>query len=78
MTGSVFKGQSPVLKDVMTARIHRECPGARTVHALYEPVVGALLLGMEMDAPVTDEKYAVLSRSLDEAALKFGISFQAE
>lgn len=78
MTGSVFKGKSPVLKDAMTTRIHRECPDAETVHAIFEPVVGALLLGMEMDAPVDDEKYAVLSQSLDEAARRFGVNFQAE
>jgi N-acetylglucosamine kinase-like BadF-type ATPase len=78
MTGSVFKGKSPVLKDVMTGRIHRQCPDAQIVHAIYEPVVGALLLGIEIDTVVDDEKYALLSRSLEEAAVRFGVNFQAQ
>lgn len=78
MTGSVFKGVSPVLQDAMSTRIHRECPEARVVKALFEPVVGALLLGIEMDAPMTEQKYAVLTRSLDDAAARFGVSFKVE
>lgn len=78
MTGSVFKGTSPVLRDAMTTRIHRECPGARTVQALFEPVVGALLLGMELDAPMTEDKYAVLEASLEQASKRFELTFKAE
>ncbi|HDP34648.1 MAG TPA: ATPase [Candidatus Hydrogenedentes bacterium] len=78
MTGSVFKGTSPVLMDAMTTRIHRECPNARPVRALYEPVVGALLLGMELDAPMTEEKYASLDGSLEKASARFGLSFKAQ
>ncbi len=78
MTGSVFKGVSPVLQDAMTTRIHRECPDARIVKALFEPVVGALLLGIELHASMTEDKYAVLTKSLDEAAARFGVTFKVE
>ena len=78
MTGSVFKGISPVLMDTMTTRIHRECPNARPVRALYEPVVGALLLGIELEAPMNEEKYKMLDKSLEEAANRFEISFKAQ
>ncbi|MCK5863011.1 MAG: hypothetical protein KAH38_11025 [Candidatus Hydrogenedentes bacterium] len=78
MTGSVFKGKSPVLMDAMTTCIHRNCPNARPVRALYEPVVGALLLGVELDAPMTGEKYNALDKSLEEAATRFGLSFRAQ
>jgi len=78
MTGSVFKGTSPVLMDAMTTRIHRECPDARPVRALYEPVVGALLLGMELDAPMTEARYQTLDNSLEEAATRFGTTFKAQ
>ena len=78
MTGSVFKGASPVLMDAMTTRIHRNCPNAQPVRALYEPVVGALLLGIELDAPMTEEKYQLLDASLEEAATRFGLSFKAQ
>ncbi len=77
-TGSAFKGDSPVLLDAMTTRIHRECPAARPVRALYEPVVGALLLGIELDASMTEDKYGTLDNSLDEAAARFGVSFKAQ
>lgn len=77
MTGSVFKGVSPVLVDIMTAKIHRECPRARTVRALFEPVVGALLLGVELDVPMTEARYETLSASLDAAEERFGLSFKA-
>ncbi len=77
-TGSVFKGVSPVLMDAMTTRIHRECPDARPVRALYEPVVGALLLGMELDAPMTEKKYQTLDKALEEAERRFGLSFKAQ
>jgi len=36
MTGSVFKGVSPVLIDAMATRVHRQCPSARPVRALFE------------------------------------------
>ncbi len=78
MTGSVFKGTSPVLVDAMSARVHRECPDARLVRALFEPVVGALLLGLELDAPMDEDKYAVLSESLREAEKRFGVPFKAD
>lgn len=78
MTGSVFKGTSPVLRDAMSTRIHRECPEAHVVKALFEPVVGALLLGVEMDAPMTEDKYAVLTGSLDEAEKRYGIAFKVD
>ncbi len=77
-TGSVFKGISPVLTDAMTTKVHRECPNARPVRALFEPVVGALLLGIELDVPMTEDRYDVLSKSLEAAEARFGILFKAQ
>ncbi len=65
MAGSVFKGMSPVLKDAMLSVIHRECPLAITVMPIYEPVVGALLLGMELDFPITENIYQQLDIALE-------------
>lgn len=78
MAGSVFKGSSPVLADAMRTRIHRECPNARTVMPIFEPVVGTLLLGMELDCTITDEIYARLTASLETAEAKYGVHFKAE
>lgn len=78
MAGSVFKGSSPVLKDAMTTRIHRTAPLARPVMALYEPVVGALLLALEGPATMDDSFHAVLGESLAGAETRYGVRFRAE
>lgn len=78
MAGSVFKGTSPVLMDAMATVIHRECPNARLVMPLYEPVVGGLLLGMELDKPVSEEVYATLSSGLAHAESRYQVRFSSE
>jgi N-acetylglucosamine kinase-like BadF-type ATPase len=78
MAGSVFKGTSPVLKDAMTTVIHRECPLARPVMPVFEPVVGGLLLGMELDGPVSESIYNRLSEELGKAETHYGIHFKSE
>jgi len=78
MTGSVFKGQSPVLRDAMTTVVHREFPLASIVRAAFEPVVGALLMAMEVDKPVSDAVYDHLAESTREAEKRYGVSFRAE
>lgn len=76
--GSVFKGRSPVLMDTMSAVVHGICPNARVVMPIFEPVVGALLLGMESDVQVTDEIYQNLERRLVEAGQKYQVNFKAD
>ena len=78
MTGSVFKGSSPVLVDALRTVIHRECPFAEPVMAEFEPVVGTLLLGIEIDKKADDPLYTTLSNSLREAASTYGVQFTAE
>jgi N-acetylglucosamine kinase-like BadF-type ATPase len=78
MAGSVFKGTSPVLANAMRTVIQRECPRARTVMPVFEPVVGALLMAMEHDMAITDAIYAQLARSLDHAEAKFNVRFKPE
>lgn len=78
MAGSVFQGKSPVLVDALRMVVHRECPGARLVMPVYEPVVGALLLGTEIDVPVTNGYYDQLTASLAQSEEKYGVRFKAE
>ncbi len=78
MAGSVFKGSSPVLVDAMRTVIRSECPLAKTVMPVYEPVVGALLMGMEVKRDVTEEVYGNLTRALEEAEVQYGVRFRAE
>jgi len=77
MAGSVFKGSSPVLIDAMRTVIHRECPKAGTVMPAFEPVVGALLLGMELDGRVSQAIYTTLADALHTAEQRYGVQFKA-
>lgn len=78
MAGSVFKGTSPVLVDAMRAAIHRACPQANPVMPLFEPVVGALLLALELDHEISDALLAHLDASLRQASAQYNVSFKPE
>lgn len=78
MAGSVFKGSSPVLMDAMKTVIQRECPLARTVMPVFEPVVGALLMGIELDQVVTDETYQRLGEELAKAEQRYHVRFRTQ
>jgi N-acetylglucosamine kinase-like BadF-type ATPase len=70
LSGSVFKGQGTLLVDTIAKHIHKVAPRARLVNARYEPVVGAVLLGLEKArAPFT----AKVRAAIEESALKFGL-----
>jgi hypothetical protein len=47
ISGSIFKGKGPLLIDTFSAEVHRWAPKATIINAVYEPVVGAVLLGIE-------------------------------
>lgn len=78
MAGGVFKGSSPVLIDAMRLTIHRECPLANLVMPLFEPVVGAWLLGRELDGEISGQLYETLSAGLEKAATIYSVRFKAE
>ena len=78
MAGSVFKSRSPVLEDAMRTVIHAVCPEARLVMPMFEPVVGALLMAMEMDHEVTDDVYRNLKEELRAASARTGVPFTLE
>ncbi len=46
--GSVFKGVGSLLTDTVTRSVHIEAPQARIVKLRHEPVVGAVLLALEL------------------------------
>ena len=78
MAGSVFKGVSPVLVDALSTVVHRECAFARMVMPLFEPVVGGLLLGMELDVAMTPALYDTLTTSLDGLGARHGVRFRMD
>jgi N-acetylglucosamine kinase-like BadF-type ATPase len=78
MAGSVFKGTSPVLVEAMRTEIHRIAPKASLTMPRFEPVVGALLMGMELTTRISEAIYANLGNSLRTAGLRCGVSFTGE
>jgi len=47
LSGSLFKGQGPLLVDTVTQAIHRVAPRARIARVQFEPAVGAVLLAYD-------------------------------
>jgi hypothetical protein len=63
--GSVFKGQGPLLTDTLLQVVHRAAPEAVLVRPAFEPVVGAVLLGLEAaGATVDDAVYQMLHATM--------------
>jgi len=56
LSGNIFKGCGSLLQEVMLSSIHMVAPRARLVNARYEPVVGALLLGLETSRVAIDQQ----------------------
>jgi len=63
--GSVFKGVGPLLLDAATLALHRQAPRAGFTRAVIEPVVGALLLAIELHRqPIAPLMWACLRATL--------------
>ncbi len=65
LSGSIFKGQGPLLIDTITQAIYRVAPRARVVHAQLEPAVGGVLLAYDaLGITVTDEMVDNLAQTM--------------
>jgi len=65
LAGSVFKSVGPLLKDVITATIHRQTPHAKLVIPTYEPVVGTIMLALEaLNIQIVSEVHSNLDNTL--------------
>jgi N-acetylglucosamine kinase-like BadF-type ATPase len=63
--GSVYKGEGPLFLDTIRQRVHRTAPHAVLVRPTFEPVVGAVLLGLEAAGiTATDALYASLGTTM--------------
>jgi len=68
LSGSLFKGQGPLLVDTITQAIHRVAPHAHIVRAQFEPAVGGVLLAYDaLGVTVTGEMYDNLARTVPGA-----------
>jgi len=64
LSGSVFKGESPLLIHTIERGILAVAPRARLVNARYEPLVGAVILGLEaLGVPLSETIHAHLEDS---------------
>jgi len=70
LSGSIFKGQGSLLPEVIAANIHMIAPKARLVNARYEPVVGALLLGLEEVGVKVDEQ---IRRNIEDSSQELNL-----
>ena len=65
LSGSVFKGQGPLLCDTITWAVHRVAPRAHVVRARFEPAVGGVLLAYDaLGLEVSEAMYATLARTM--------------
>lgn len=63
--GSVYKGEGPLFLDTIRQRVHRTAPNAVLVRPTFEPVVGAVLLGLEAaGVAATDALYKTLETTM--------------
>jgi N-acetylglucosamine kinase-like BadF-type ATPase len=71
LSGGVFKSPSELLRETLLADVHRSVPLASLVDARYEPVVGAVLLGLERLG--VDTLSPEFQSHLDESAHALGL-----
>lgn len=75
LSGSIFKAQGSLLQETLAAGIHAIAPRARLVRAYYEPVVGAVLLGLEhLGVQITEE----IQQRIEKDAQKLNLLQQKE
>jgi N-acetylglucosamine kinase-like BadF-type ATPase len=71
LSGGIFKAKNTLLPDTICSEVHRTAPGAKIVNADYEPIVGALIMGLEkaLGGDMTQEIHANCRKSAADAGL---------
>jgi N-acetylglucosamine kinase-like BadF-type ATPase len=70
ISGSIFKAKGNLLIDTFTNEINRFAPRAKVVNAFYEPVVGAVILGIEHFTKTIDNK---VMENIEKSSEKFSL-----
>lgn len=70
LSGSIFKCKLPILREAVSLEIHKYAINAKIVDAIYEPIVGAALLGLDS---LYQEILSEVYENLEKAAEKFQI-----
>jgi len=71
LSGGVFKAGMPELRKAVARGIQAEAPGMTLVDARYEPVVGALLLGLDR---LAGKSVPLASDAVAQSVARFGLS----
>lgn len=74
--GSVFSEGAPVLSSAMQTQVFTESPNAAFEKPQWQPVVGALLLGIDANAAASNNLYDALCDSLLQSEDKYQKSFK--
>ncbi|MFP6583878.1 MAG: BadF/BadG/BcrA/BcrD ATPase family protein [Candidatus Hydrogenedentota bacterium] len=74
--GSVFSQGAPILHDSMAQIVKQVCRNAHFQRPIWIPVVGALLLGFEVENPISDKMYDKISKNLIQSESKYNKSFR--
>ena len=69
LSGSLFKGQGPLLVDTITQQVHCVAPRAHIARPQYEPAVGGVLLAYDaLGISVSEEMYDNLRKTVPDPA----------
>jgi N-acetylglucosamine kinase-like BadF-type ATPase len=69
LSGGVFKAKSPLLRDILTRDVNKAVLGANFIEARYEPVVGAVLLAVEISHHPLD----LTLKNIENTARRFSL-----
>ncbi len=73
MAGSVFRGDGDTLIGALRAGVAAECPRARCVLPVFQPVAGALFMGLDAAGWTSPERLRKFEASVAAAESRFGI-----
>jgi N-acetylglucosamine kinase-like BadF-type ATPase len=76
LVGSVFSEGAPVLMEALSSAVRSVRPGAQFRSPEYMPIVGALLMAMDMDEAPNDTVYEALENSFPVFENKYGINLK--
>lgn len=76
MAGSVFRGEGATLIDALAAGVHAQCPRARCVLPVFEPVVGALFMGFDAANISVAHRLEKIEHSLDDVETAFKVKLR--
>lgn len=70
ISGGIFKAKGNLLIDTFTSEVKKVAPRAKIVNAVYEPIIGAVLLAIEQISSKIDN---ITLQNIDKSCEKFGL-----